>query len=298
VHVAHSDAFDHQAPVLVPGVVDAVVACSDRIAARMRALPLDAPLVRLRLPVDTDRFLGTGPLPERPRTALIVSNYLQGDRRRALVDAWQACGVTVTQIGVLTRAELDPGPAIRAADIIVAKAGAALEGMAAERAVYVYDQFGGDGWVTPDSYEAFEADNLAGLATPTPRTPAQLAADLEDYHPDMGWMNGELVRTHHGARKHANELVAVLSGAHAGSPVPTSVLTEIARLSRVAWAANRRALSTQHELATLRQRTIVAESELAMTNAELQRAQDVLATTRARAGLAAGRILDRLARRR
>ncbi|MGH2919166.1 MAG: hypothetical protein ACRDLS_11310 [Solirubrobacteraceae bacterium] len=290
VHVVHSDAFDHQAPVLVPGVVDAVVACSDRMAARVRALALDVPLVRLRLPVDTDRFLGTGPLPERPRHALIVSNYLAGDRRRALVDAWQAQGVTCTQIGVLTRPQLDPGPAIRDADIIVAKAGAALEGMAAERAVYVYDQFGGDGWITPDNYEAFEADNLAGLATPAPRTPAQLTADLADYDVDMGWINGELARTHHGARKHAQQLVDVLRGGRAGAPVPASVLTEIARLTRVAWAANRASLAAQHELAALRQRTIAAESEL-------QYAQELLATRRARAGLAAGRVLDRFARR-
>jgi hypothetical protein len=154
VHVAHSDFFDHQAPVLVPGVVDAVVTCSERIAARMRALALDVPIARLRLPVDIGHFAGTGPLPARPRRALIVSNYLNGERRRALVDAWAGEGVTCTQIGLLTEPEFDPGPAMRLADVVVAKAGAALEAMACERAVYVYDQFGGDGWVTPDSYPA------------------------------------------------------------------------------------------------------------------------------------------------
>jgi hypothetical protein len=282
VHVAHSDVFDHQAPVLVPGVADAVVACSDRIAARMEALALDAPVVRLRLPVDLDRFMGTGPLPDRPRRAVIVSNYLAGDRRRVLVDAWEAQGVTCAQIGVPTEAVLDPGPAMRDADIVVAKAGAALEGMAAERAVYVYDQFGGDGWVTPENYEALEADNLAGLATPGPRTPAQMAADLGAYHPDMGWLNGELVRTHHEPRKHARQLVELLRGDHAGAHVPPAVLTEVARLTRVAWAAHRSTLATQLELASLRERTLAAESELPSLHARLAGAESELSPLRER----------------
>ncbi|MEA2221613.1 MAG: hypothetical protein QOJ35_4239 [Solirubrobacteraceae bacterium] len=263
VQVAHSDLFDHQLPVLLPGVVDAVVVCSDRFAARVRALALDVPVVRLRLPVDADRFAGNGRLPARPRRAVIVSNYLTGERRRALVDAWEAQGVTCTQIGVLGEAVLDPSAAMRDADIVVGKSLAALEGMACGRAVYVYDQFGGDGWVTPESYPAFEADNMAGLSSATPRSPAQLAADLVDYDPDMGWINEELIRTHHASRRHAHELVDVLRAGRASPPVPTSVLTEITRLTRVAWGASQRTLSVEHELAALRERVLEAESQVA-----------------------------------
>lgn len=298
VHVAHSQVFDHQLPVLVPGVADALVVCSERMASHARALPLDVPLVRLRLPVDIDHYLGTGPLPARPRNAVIVSNYLTGERRRALVEAWEGQGVTCTQIGVLTEAAFDPGPAMRDADVVVAKATAALEGMACERAVYVYDQFGGDGWITPDTYEAFEADNLAGLSSPAPRTPDQLAADLADYDPAMGWMNGELVRTHHSPIKHAQELVAVLTGEHAGPPVSASALTEIARLSRVSLAAERKAAGCRHELASLRERVVVADQDLAQWRLRAQAAEQVLSTSRARAGIAAGRVLDRLRRLR
>jgi len=259
VQVAHSDLFDHQLPVLVPGAVDAVVVCSERIATRMRALALDVPIVRLRLPVDTDRFAGIGPLPETPRRAVIVSNYLDGARRSALVEAWGEHGVTCEQIGAPGRTELDPAPAMRDADIVVAKARAALEAMACHRAVYVFDEFGGDGWITPESYEAFEADNLAGLATPMPRTPAQLAADLADYHPDMGWINGELVRRHHGSRHHANALVEVLSGSR-GTAVEAPVLAEVGRLTRQAWQSERRGIAAQQEAGALRERVNLAEA--------------------------------------
>jgi hypothetical protein len=294
VHVAHSEVFDHQLPVLVPGVVDAIVVCSERTASHVRALSLDVPLVRLRLPVDMDHLLGTGPLPARPRRALIVSNYLKGERRRALVEAWEGQGVACTQIGVLTEAAFDPGPAMRDADVVVAKASAALEAMACERAVYVYDQFGGDGWITPDTYEAFEADNLAGLSSPAPRTPAQLAADLADYDPAMGWINGELARTHHAPGQHAQQLVDVLTGEHTGPPVPATVLSEIARLTRVAMAAERKAIGSQYELVALRERVIAAEEGVAQWRARAERAEQLLSTSRARAGIAAGRALDRL----
>jgi hypothetical protein len=331
VQVAHSDLFDHQLPLLVPGAVDAVVVCSERIAKRMRALALDVPIVRLRLPVDTDRFAGMGPLPATPRRALIVSNYLDGARRRALVEAWGAHGVTCEQVGAPGRVELDPGPVMRDADIVVAKARAALEAMACHRAVYVFDEFGGDGWITPETYAAFEADNLAGHATPAPRTPAQLAADLADYHPDMGWINGELVRLHHGSRHHARALVEVLSGPR-GAAVEAPVLAEVGRLTRMAWTSERRRIAAQQEAGALRARVVAAEAEAAAAAqdaAELPawraraaraeeerdaargelaacaeekraweqralRAERLLATARVRAGILAGRALDRL----
>ena len=142
VFVIHADGWDLELPPLIPGHVDAVVACSDRLAARARALPLEAPVIRLREPIDTDAFLFTKTLPDRPRRALIVSNYLRGERRRMLVDAWENAGIECVQAGTPTEVVLDLAPALASADIVVAKARAALEGMCAGRAVYIYDQYG------------------------------------------------------------------------------------------------------------------------------------------------------------
>lgn len=89
VHCTHGDRFDHDLPVLVPGVVDAVVVFSDLVARRVEALALDVPVMRLRQPIDTERFGDAGPIRPRPRQALILSNYLRGERRDALVRAWE-----------------------------------------------------------------------------------------------------------------------------------------------------------------------------------------------------------------
>src|SRR5215210_5874279 len=190
-YVVHSEGADAQMPPLIPGAVDALIACSDRFAARARAMAIDAPIVRLREPIDVDGYLYPTPLPERPRRALILSNYLRGPKRDMLVEAWESAGVECVQVGKPASPMLDPRPAIQAADIVVAKARAALEGMCCGRAVYIYDQFGADGWITPDSYPAIEADQFAGQASPMPRSRADLVADLADYHPDMGVANHE-----------------------------------------------------------------------------------------------------------
>ena len=80
------------------------------------------------------------------------------------------------------------------ADIVVGYGRSALEGMAAGKAVYVYDHGGGDGWVTAESYPALEANGFAGSATDDVIDKERLRADLLAYDADMGLVNRELAR--------------------------------------------------------------------------------------------------------
>jgi hypothetical protein len=324
VAFVHSDLFDHQLPVLLPGVVSAVVVASDRVAARVDALALDAPTVRLRHPIDTETFTPGAPLRERPRRALILSNYLRGERRLALTDAWEAAGVECVQVGAPTRPEVDVVSAIADADIVVAKARAALEGMSCARAVYVFDEFGGDGWVTPESYAGMEADNFTGHTGDGPGDPA---VALAGYRPDMGWVNRELVRRHHSARRHVAQLVDVLRGPGRRGTEALTAVGEVARLARAGWDAQRRVMSLEAEAERLRERTLAAEVDaenarrriaeveeaasrriaevekeaaerVAESDAHAARLRELLETRRARVGLAAGRLIDRMRNRR
>jgi len=297
VYVAHSDAYDHQLPILLPGVVAAVVAPSDRTAKRIRALALEVPIVRLRQPIDTERFADAGPIRARPRQALLLSHYLRGERRNALVSAWEAAGVQCIQVGSPGQLELDVVPAIAQADIVVAKARAALEGMSCGRAVYVCDDPGADGWVTEANYPALEADNFAGQATPSP---PDFGADLERYRPDMGWINRELVRTHHNARRHAAELVQILRAVEPPREGVTAA-GEIGRLTRSNWGTQQQVLALKQEAIILRERTLAAETASEANRAAVEglgQARELLATRRVRIGIALGRALDRLRNRR
>jgi Sulfotransferase family len=287
VFVAHSDGWDLELPPLAPGLIHAVIACSDRMAARVRALPLKAPIVRLREPIDTDAYLFPKALPERPGRALIVSNYLQGERRRMLRDAWEGAGIECVHAGTPADVVVDMASALARADIVVGKARAALEAMCAGCAVYVFDQYGGDGWVTPENYPAFESDHFSGQVTAGPRTGADLVADLDGYNPDMGIVNHELVRSQHGARHHAMELVAVLRGAYVREPDEASVAAEVARVTR-AWGR------AELRSAELWSRMEAAEARATEAERDLDEARRVLETKRVRAGIALGRAADRL----
>jgi uncharacterized membrane-anchored protein YhcB (DUF1043 family) len=284
---------------------------------------LNVPVVRLRHPIDTERFAPVGDIAERPRRALVLSNYLSGARRRALVEAWEGAGVECVQVGDPTSMALDVVPDIGNADIVVGKGRVALEGMSCARAVYVYDTYAGDGWVTPENYAALEADNFAGFATDGPRTATDLAGDIASYSADMGWTNREIVKAHHSARRHTIALLDVLRSPEPRTRRRVEGLAEITRLSRLSWDAERRAMVLQAETDALRARLDRVEAELSATHAthaefvaavgarmaekdadmtaasaelerQLEEARRVLATRRARVGLAVGRAIDRM----
>ena len=311
VYCFHSPVYDVQLPPLAPGAIDALVVPSERFAARARALALDVPLVRLRQPIDLERFAPTDPPRSPPRTAVLLGNYLEGRRRDALVETWAAGGVECVTVGERAEFSFDVRREIADADIVVGKARAALEGMACGKAVYVFDAWGGDGWVTSERYPALEADNFAGLATDRPIERGQMAADLERYDPDMGWINRELVVRHHAAGAHVSELLEVLRGPAPRRPDSASGAGAMARVARTAWHAERRASSAEREASDLRRRV----AELAARAARAEEADalasdrdawqaraaeaerqlgELLSSGRVRAGLSLGRCLDRL----
>lgn len=293
-----SDLFDLQLPPQLPGVVGALMALSDRMADRLRALAGNHEVIRLRQPIDTERFAARGAIRARPRRAVLLGTYLDDARLAMLREAWEAAGVECVQLKSL----LDPEAALADADIVVAKGKAAIEGMACSRAVFVYDQFGCDGWVTPDSYPAIEADNFAGQATAAVASPDKLRAALDEYDPAMGVANRDLVTRHHSARKHTHAVVELLRGLDAREAAPDVPLRELARMVRVQWATEERAYRQAAENTALHARLLEVDcaretAEQAAAAAE-RRYAEVLATRRHRAASLVGRISDRLRGRR
>lgn len=263
---AASELHDLQLPPALPHLVGAVVACSDRVQRRMRALATQHPIHRLRQPVDTERFMPARDPIATPRQAVLLGNHLRGGRLEMMRSALERRGIACVQVGAHGELTCTPEHAIWDADIVVAKGRAALEGMACGRAVFIYDHFGGDGWITPERYDAMEADNFAGLSGPQIANAAQLEEELSRYSPEMGTVNRELAVRYHGARAHTNELCSLLAAIE--PPVDRTVdpLAELSRLVRVQWLAEVRALA--FEDASRR-----AHQDAERLRAELERAQ-------------------------
>lgn len=259
--VAHSELFDAQLPPQLPGVTGAVVVMSDRMERRVRALAWAPPVVRLRQPVDTERFAARETIRERPMRAVALSNYLHGARLALLREAWEAAGVTVTAVGEEATPSDEPELLIGDADIVVGKGRALLEGMASARAAYVFDMAGCDGWVTPQSYPALEADGFAGQATGRAASVEALRADLAAYEPGMGPANRDLATAHHGVRRHVEQLVEVVRDLPADGSGDDR-LDELARMVRAQWRLEDRAAAAARENDRLHGRILELEQEV------------------------------------
>ena len=228
------ESFDFQSPPQVEGVVDLVVVLSERYERLARSFAVEPPLARLRIPVDIERLAPVGTIRARPRRAVILGNY--PDRVHVVREAWEQQGVEVSQVGGAEQ-RFDIAPALESADIVVGKSRAAIDAMACGRAVYVFDTFGGDGWVTPDTYAAMEADHFAGQATDRVIGVEEMARDLAAYDRRMGAVNRDLAIQHHSARDHVVELLAALV-----SPPkerPSAPLRELARVTALQWSWER-----------------------------------------------------------
>ena len=224
---------DIHLPPPVDGVVAATVALNDRFAARAAACVGAGEIVRLRQPVDMRRFSVRRQPAPRPARALLLGNYHgdSGSRAQILKDAWSGAGIHWEQVGY-PNASLDVAAAMYDVDIVVGYGRSIVEAMASGRPAYVFDRAGGDGWITPESYEPIEAAGFSGMSPAPPPDAARLRTDLDAYRPEFGRLGYDLVRTHHDARQHVAELVALLRRlAPAPPPLERSALRALALLS-------------------------------------------------------------------
>jgi hypothetical protein len=277
--VAHSAKFDLQAPPQLDGMVGAVVALNDRVAKRMRSMASGVEVVRLRQPIDTERFSPRGSLPATPRSALLLSNTPNDDRLEMLEAACAGAGVRLTRLGGSAGRAADVRPALAGAEIVLGYGRSVLEAMAMGRAAYVYDWKGGDGWITPESYPAIEADGIAGGAGLMTVGADELSEDLRRYSPAMGTVNHDLVITHHRASVHAQELLGIFERLASPAPRPRLPLEEMARLVRLEWRARLEINGLTSENAHLRDLLQQARDELTEarreTSEEARRAHEL-----------------------
>ena len=176
---------------------------------------------------------------------LTLSNYLEADRLRLLEEVCTDLGLELVRVGAANVQEVAPQDALTEADIVVGYGRSVLEAMAMGRAAYVWDRAGGDGWVTPETYPAFEADGFSGAATDAVIDPDRLRADLAAYRPELGTLGFDLVRMHHSAAKHAEALVGLLDGARVSAPA--GALESLALLVRAETRATIRAGGLEYE---------------------------------------------------
>lgn len=279
--IAHSDIFDDTLPPQLPGITGVVVTLYDRVEERVDALAVTTETLRLTQPVDVDRFKPARPLPDRPRAAIALGNWLHGERFTILQRACARAGIELRHVGTQ-----DPGgtrsaeQVLNDADIVFGKARVIVEALACGRAAYVYDHNGADGWVTPQTYARLVADNFGGQAGP-PVDEDSLVEDLARYDPALGIAGRDLAVANHAATRHAAALMDALRRLTPRAEPVGGPLVELSRLVRVVHRMQGDAFEARSEAHRVHRRLADLEDQLRTAKAEGAEATAALAQTRA-----------------
>lgn len=271
IFVEHSTEFGPVHPPQLPGVCSAVVALNDRVLRHIGGLGLDVPVVRLRQPVDMARFGRLGIKHPEPRRVLIIGNYWRGPRLRMVERSCAAHGLEIAHVGLNGRPSSAPERDMADSDIVVGYGRCVVEAMASGLAAFVYGVVGGDGWMTPESYPAVEADGFAGRATSDEIDEDAFLRGLGEWRVEMGERNRDLATRHHDGATHVLELLELWDRLDAPAPPPRLPAEEMASLVRRLWDAESRGVALVVESHEMRWRAERAERERDELRRELAR---------------------------
>ncbi len=186
VHVCHGWIPWEEKPLRHPAIVRYVAVddtCIDRLTLE-EGIPVDR-IDRLLNFVDLDRFLPRGPLPVRPRRALVLSNHAREDGFvRMIREACGKEGIDVEIAGFASGRVLDrPELAMQDVDLVFAKARAALEALAVGCSVILTDAVGAGPLVTLADLDRLRAANLGIRVLQRPHSVAWYREQIAAYDP-------------------------------------------------------------------------------------------------------------------
>jgi glycosyl transferase family 4 len=212
IFVTHDWTFWHDAPPLFPRIRRYVAVDWTN---RDRILFADGiPEERIRVLLnwaDLDRFPPRGPLPGRPRRALVFSNYAQGGTHLpAVQEACRRAGLPLDVVGSgVGRSLVDPGAVIAGYDLVFAKAKSALEALAVGTAVVLCDYRGLGPMVTSADLDALRRLNFGLRTLRRPLDPDLILREIERYDAQDAAEASRRVREEAGLEPALDRLVAL-----------------------------------------------------------------------------------------
>lgn len=198
--------------------------------------------------VDLRRFPARPPLPERPRRALVFSNYATEENHLAVVRA--ACRLADLELDVVGagvgRPVREPGAILTGYDLVFAKAKAALEAMATGTAVVLCDFAGVGPMVGTRNVQELRPLNFGFAALTAPFEVPVLLERIGQYNALDALKLRDLVRAECGLEVAVDRLLGIYQEVveehgprvRCGTPLCSRrVRRELARLYRRRWFA-------------------------------------------------------------
>jgi hypothetical protein len=169
--------------------------------------------------VDLDRFGPRGDLPDRPRRALVFSNYArEGTHLSAVAEACRRAGIELDVIGAgVNRIDTRPEVLLGQYEIVFAKAKAAMEAMAVGAAVILCDFAGAGPLVSSANFHDLRPLNFGFEALRDPLEPEHLVQEIARYDNRDAALVRDLIRSEAGLATAVERLLAIYRRAIAES---------------------------------------------------------------------------------
>lgn len=226
-------------------------------------------------PVDATRFPPRPPLPSRPRTALLFSNYASETTHLPVVR--EACARARLELEVVGagvgRVVEDPGPLLARVDVVFAKARSALEALVAGASVILCDSTGSGPLVTSREFAALRRRNLGIRTLDRPLAPELLAGEIARYDAVDAALTSDLARASASLPKIVSELEAVLREAVAAEEAagpPDREAEEIAASAFLRWLDQTHIGHAAHLYEVIRNERLSADERVASVRRGLE----------------------------
>lgn len=166
VSLGPSHPFEHVNAVVASSLSAVVYAGTTKVAAAVGETShgLLRRSVRVLNNAAPDPFwTGAGPAPTELRRVVAISNHAPAELAEAL-QLLSDHGIEVRRVGLGGSEQVRISAAdIDAADAVISIGKSVIYAIARRRPVYLYDHFGGDGWLGPENWAENSFHNFAGL---------------------------------------------------------------------------------------------------------------------------------------
>jgi hypothetical protein len=161
--------------------------------------------------VDTDRFKLRDKIAEKPKKAVVFSNYANpGNYFRDIAEACTKAGITLEGIGLgFGNPVKDPGKVLHGYDLVFAKAKAAMEAMATGAAVITCDFRGLGAFVDSSNRDHFRKFNFGMKTLNRPIETDLILEEINKYNPREIMDTARWIRQEASFSRYIDDLEAV-----------------------------------------------------------------------------------------
>jgi len=176
-HLSPFNRLEFPGPSIEKHFADYSICNSAETLSKMIDLGLDQGKLQLfPNPAPSSFFNISAPI-GTPKKLLAVSNHFPTEIKKALKKIERA-GVQVTRRGRQFTSSRVTAEELQSHDMVLTIGKTVQYALAAQRPVYVYDRFGGPGWLSETNFRAAEENNFSGRCVNTKKSPDAISKEI------------------------------------------------------------------------------------------------------------------------